>query len=61
MHGLGRDCATAVPVVPLVMKFPADTLNTKAWSPGLGSALVAVFGCHGDLVVTRDFTPRWIR
>jgi len=44
----------------LVMKLPADKLNTKAWTLGLGSALMIVSGYYGELVVTGDLTPRWV-
>merc|ERR1711865_841088 len=43
----------------LVMKLPADELNKKAWTLGLGSALMIVSGYYGELVVTGDLTPRW--
>jgi len=44
----------------LVMKIPAAELNTKAWTLGLGAALMIVSGYYGELVVTGDLTPRWI-
>ena len=44
----------------LVMKLPADKLNTKAWTLGLGSALMIVSGYYGELVITGDLTPRWV-
>merc|ERR1712151_540522 len=43
----------------LVMKLDATTFNTKAWTLGLGSALMIVSGYYGELVVTGDLTPRW--
>jgi len=43
----------------LVMKIPAAELNSKAWTLGLGSALMIVSGYYGELVVTGDLTPRW--
>jgi len=43
----------------LVMKIPAAELNTKAWTLGLGSALMIVSGYYGELVITGDLTPRW--
>jgi len=43
----------------LVMKIPPAELNTKAWTLGLGSALMIVSGYYGELVVTGDLTPRW--
>merc|ERR1712048_712106 len=33
--------------------------NCKAWTLGLGSALMIVSGYYGELVVTGDLTPRW--
>merc|ERR1712013_140216 len=44
----------------LVMKLDATTFNTKAWTLGLGSALMIVSGYYGELVITGDLTPRWI-
>jgi bacteriorhodopsin len=44
----------------LVMKLDAKTFNTKAWTLGLGSALMIVSGYYGELVVTGNLTPRWI-
>merc|ERR1711988_1407278 len=35
------------------------THSCKAWTLGLGSALMIVSGYHGELVVTGDLTPRW--
>jgi bacteriorhodopsin len=43
----------------LVMKLDEATFNTKAWTLGLGSALMIVSGYYGELVVTGDLTPRW--
>jgi len=43
----------------LVMKIPAAELNSKAWTLGLGSALMIVSGYYGELVITGDLTPRW--
>ena len=43
----------------LVMKLDAATYSTKAWTLGLGSALMIVSGYYGELVVTGDLTPRW--
>jgi len=44
----------------LVMKLPAAEFSSKAWSLGLGSALMIVSGYYGELVVTGDLTPRWM-
>jgi bacteriorhodopsin len=44
----------------LVMKLDADTLSTKGWTLGLGSALMIVSGYYGELTITGDLTPRWI-
>merc|ERR1712176_374667 len=44
----------------LVMKLDEDTFNAKAWTLGLGSALMIVSGYYGELVVTGDLTPRWM-
>merc|ERR1712054_704389 len=43
----------------LVMKLDARSFNCKAWTLGLGSALMIVSGYYGELVVTGDLTPRW--
>merc|ERR1712019_223033 len=43
----------------LVMKLDEETFNAKAWTLGLGSALMIVSGYYGELVVTGDLTPRW--
>jgi len=44
----------------LVMKLDAKTFNTKAWTLGLGSALMIVSGYYGELTVAGNLTPRWI-
>jgi bacteriorhodopsin len=44
----------------LVMKLDADTFSTKAWTLGVGSALMIASGYYGELVVTGDLTPRWM-
>jgi len=44
----------------LVMKLDEEQFNSKAWSLGVGSALMIVSGYYGELVVTGDLTPRWI-
>merc|ERR1712054_2362 len=43
----------------LVMKLDAATFGKKAWTLGLGSALMIVSGYYGELFVTGDLTPRW--
>merc|ERR1719321_985153 len=44
----------------LVMKLDAQAFNNKAWTLGLGSALMIISGYYGELVVTGDLTPRWM-
>jgi len=44
----------------LVMNLSAAEYNSKAWTLGLGSALMIVSGYYGELVVTGDLTPRWL-
>merc|ERR1712149_25047 len=44
----------------LVMKLDDETFSTKAWTLGVGSALMIVSGYYGELVVTGDLTPRWM-
>jgi len=43
----------------LVMKLPEGEFSSKAWSLGVGSALMIVSGYYGELVVSGDLTPRW--
>merc|ERR1711934_599978 len=43
----------------LVMKLDEKVYYCKAWTLGLGSALMIVSGYYGELVVTGDLTPRW--
>jgi len=43
----------------LVMKLEGDNFSSKAWTLGVGSALMIVSGYYGELVVTGDLTPRW--
>merc|ERR1711865_410137 len=45
----------------LVMKLDDATFSSKAWSLGFGSALMIISGYYGELVVTGDLTPRWMR
>merc|ERR1712124_189346 len=42
------------------MKLEGDNFSSKAWTLGLGSALMIVSGYYGELVVTGDLTPRWV-
>merc|ERR1712010_99218 len=44
----------------LVMKLDEKTYSSKAWTLGLGSALMIISGYYGELVVTGDLTPRWV-
>merc|ERR1712137_1081726 len=44
----------------LVMNLSPEEYNSKAWTLGLGSALMIVSGYYGELVVTGDLTPRWV-
>merc|ERR1712018_839413 len=43
----------------LVMKLSEEEYSSKAWTLGLGSALMIVSGYYGELVVTGDLGPRW--
>merc|ERR1712076_361957 len=42
------------------MKLEGDNFSSRAWTLGVGSALMIVSGYYGELVVTGDLTPRWI-
>merc|ERR1712124_122241 len=42
------------------MKLDDETFSSKAWTLGLGSALMIVSEYYGELVVTGDLTPRWM-
>merc|ERR1712084_145833 len=44
----------------LVMKLDDETYNARAWTLGVGSALMIASGYYGELVVTGDLTPRWV-
>jgi bacteriorhodopsin len=44
----------------LVMNLPEAEFSAKAWTLGLGSALMIVSGYYGELVVSGDLTPRWM-
>merc|ERR1711881_39247 len=44
----------------LVMKLDEKTYSNKAWTLGLGSALMIASGYYGELVVTGDLSPRWM-
>merc|ERR1712211_229126 len=45
--------------VLLVMKLEPAAYNCKAWTLGVGSALMIVSGYYGELLVTGDLGPRW--
>merc|ERR1711869_125587 len=42
----------------LVMNLEESVYNSKAWTLGLGSALMIVSGYYGELTLTGDLTPR---
>merc|ERR1712187_220962 len=44
----------------LVMKLDDQDFNSRAWTLGVGSALMIVSGYYGELVVSGDLTPRWV-
>merc|ERR1712233_115261 len=44
----------------LVMKLDDQTFSSKAWTLGVGSALMICSGYYGELVITGDLTPRWL-
>merc|ERR1712054_89735 len=44
----------------LVMRLSDEEYSSKAWTLGVGSALMIVSGYYGELVVTGDLTPRWV-
>merc|ERR1712224_1120916 len=44
----------------LVMKLDDETFSSKAWTLGVGSALMIASGYYGELVITGDLTPRWM-
>jgi len=43
----------------LVMKLEEGAFSCKAWTLGVGSALMIASGYYGELVVTGDLGPRW--
>merc|ERR1711975_38220 len=43
----------------LVMKLSPEEYSSKAWTLGVGSALMIVSGYYGELVITGDLGPRW--
>merc|ERR1712166_1045941 len=43
----------------LVMKLDERTFSDKAFTLGIGSALMICSGYYGELVVTGDLSPRW--
>merc|ERR1719409_797684 len=44
----------------LVMKLPKEEANSKCWSLGTFSALMILSGYKGELILTGDFTMRWV-
>merc|ERR1711868_215018 len=44
----------------LVMNLSPEVYNSKAWTLGVGSALMIVSGYYGELCVSGDLTPRWV-
>jgi len=44
----------------LVMNLDAATYSSKAWTLGVGSALMICSGYYGELVITGNLTPRWL-
>jgi bacteriorhodopsin len=43
----------------LVMKLSEEEFGKKAWTLGLGSALMIASGYYGELTIVGDLTPRW--
>merc|ERR1711965_56119 len=43
----------------LVMNLSEGQFSCKAWTLGIGSALMIVSGYYGELIVTGDLGPRW--
>merc|ERR1719265_1570767 len=46
--------------VLLVMNLPESEYTRKAWTLGVGSALMICSGYYGELVVTGNLAPRWV-
>merc|ERR1711904_258465 len=44
----------------LVMKLSEEAYSSKAWTLGVGSALMIASGYYGELFITGDLTPRWM-
>jgi len=44
----------------LVMKLPEAEFSSKAWTLGLGSALMIISGYYGELFVSGNLTPRMV-
>jgi len=44
----------------LVMNLPEEVYSTKAWTLGLGSALMIVSGYYGELTVSGNLVPRGV-
>merc|ERR1712193_144849 len=42
------------------MKLSEAAYSSKAWTLGVGSALMIASGYYGELFITGDLTPRWI-
>merc|ERR1711862_519589 len=61
---MGMDWLLTVPLllieILLVMKLDEKDFNSRAWTLGVGSALMIVSGYYGELVVTGNLTPRWV-
>ena len=47
-------------LVCMYSKLDEATFSSKVWVLGVGSAMVTVSGCYGELVITGDLTPRWV-
>jgi bacteriorhodopsin len=44
----------------LVMNLPDEVYSTKAWTLGVGSALMIASGYYGELTVSGNLTPRFV-
>jgi len=44
----------------LVMNLPDEVFSTKAWTLGVGSALMIASGYYGELTVSGNLTPRFV-
>ena len=45
----------------LVMQLDVETFADKSESLGVVAALMIVSGCYGELTVTGNLQPRWVR